>query len=175
MTDSPPETVFWTHGTSLVTETHEHVSSDGRFGWGADVSIAPGQFAWFHLPIPISAPQKHLNVMIHEVYIEFSVEGGLLRAVDVYDGAAKIQDFGGLTVQGNFTGGIQGQNTFKLSKPHQMRSGLGVSLNFSASIGFDSKIPPSRIIVSAGGALVGFNEIFFPPKIGQQVDKVFTG
>lgn len=137
--------------------------------------MSPGQFAWFHLPIPISAPQKNLNVMIHEVYLEFSVDGGLLRAVDVYDGATKIQDFGGLTLQGKFTGGIQSQNTFKLSKSHQMRSGLGVSLNFSASIGFDSKIPPSRIIVSAGGAHVGFNEILVPPIFGQKVAKVVTG
>jgi hypothetical protein len=172
MTDSPPATVFWAHGTSLVTETHEHVSSDGRFGWGADLSVSPGQFAWFHLPIPISAPQKNLDVMIHEVYIEFSVDGALLRAVDIYDGATKIQDFGGLTTKGDFTGGIQSQNTFTLSKPHQMRSALGVSLNFSASIGFDSKIPPSRIIVSAGGALVGFNELVVPPIFGQKVAKV---
>jgi hypothetical protein len=172
MTDSPPETVFWTHGTTLVTETHEHVSRDGRFGWGADVSVSPGQFAWFHLPIPISAPQKNLNVMIHEVYIEFSVDGGLLRAVDIYDGETKLQDFGNLTLTGNFTGGIQSQNTFTLSKPHQMRSGLGVSLNFSASVGFDTTIPPSRIIVSAGGALVGFNEIFLPPILVQKAAKV---
>jgi hypothetical protein len=171
MTDTPPETIFWAHGTSLVTETHEHVSSDGRFGWGADLSVSPGQFAWFHLPIPISAPQKNFDVMIQEVYIEFSVDGAQLRAVDIYDGGTMVQDFGGLTTTGNFTGGIQSQNTFTLSKPHQMRSALGVSLNFSAAIGLDSTIPPSRIVVSAGGALVGFNELGVSPILGQKVAK----
>jgi hypothetical protein len=152
------KSTIWVHGTSLVTETHEHVPDDGRYGWGADVSVQPGKAAWFHLSVPIAVPSDAIGVDVHEVYVKFKAEGGSLRSVHIYDGSTPVHAINDLQVEGEFRSQITAQNTFGLPQPHTLRSGLGISLWFIASIGFDTQIPPSRFIVAAAGALVQINE-----------------
>jgi hypothetical protein len=151
-TEPMSESIFWVHGTSLVTETYEHVFEDGRYGWGADVSVLPGKDSWFHLPIPIAVPAESAGVDIREVYVRFHAEAGSLRSVHIYDGSTKVHEFNDLHREGEFRTDITSQNTFSLPRPHTLRSGLGISLWFIASSGFDTEIPPSRFIVASAGA-----------------------
>jgi hypothetical protein len=46
---------------------------------------------------------------------------------------------------------LDGQNTFNLSTPHIVAWGIGISFFFVASIGFDTAIPPARLILGAAG------------------------
>ncbi|MFE1744054.1 hypothetical protein [Coleofasciculus sp. H7-2] len=46
---------------------------------------------------------------------------------------------------------LDGVNTFNLTNPHTVIFGIGVSFLFIADIGFDSAIPPSRLILASSG------------------------
>jgi hypothetical protein len=122
----------------------------GHFGWGADMQIAPGKECWFHIPLPTPVIPNNSQSSLVRVFLMFEAEQGSIRSVHVYDGSSKVQEFNGLHLEGEHRFSIDGVNTFNLAKPHGSLFGIGVSFLFSA-IGFDSAIPPSRLIVASAG------------------------
>ena len=132
-------------------ENPENLKRSGHFGWGADMQIAPGKDSWFHVPLPTPVIPMNTQSSLVRVFLMFEAEQGSIRNVHIYDGSAKVQEFNNLDLTGNHRSAIDNVNTFNLANPHGMLFGIGVSFLFSASIGFDSPIPPSRLIVASAG------------------------
>ncbi|ADB38697.1 DUF6623 family protein [Spirosoma linguale] len=142
----------WIQGNALTVESPELLNRIGHFGWGADMSLKPGKGSWFHIPIPSPVLVPEGRTKIQRFFLLFDAEGGSIRNVHLYDGSAKIQEFNNLLLTGEHRVSIDAQNGFTLSAPHVVAFGIGISFFFIADIGFDSAIPPSRLIVgSAGG------------------------
>ncbi len=124
----------WVHGNALTVETPEHLAHVGHFGWGADMAIL-----------------NDVRTNLHRVFLLFDSVSGSIRNVHVYDGSAKVQEFNDLFLQGEHRLALDGQNTFNLAHPHTVVWGIGISFYFIASIGFDTTIPPARLILGAAG------------------------
>jgi hypothetical protein len=141
----------WVHGNALTVETPEHLARVGHFGWGADMAIQPGKDSWFHIPLPTPVIVNDVRTTLHRVFLLFDSVSGSIRNVHVYDGSAKVQEFNGLFLEGEHRLALDGQNTFNLASPHTVAWGIGISFYFIADIGFDSAIPPARLILGAAG------------------------
>jgi hypothetical protein len=141
----------WVHGNALTVENPENLNRIGHFGWGADMSVKPGKASWFHVALPTPVIVSDVRSSLIRVFLMFESEQGSIRNVHVYDGSFKIQEFNGLMSEGEHRLGLDGMNTFNLAHPHSVAFGIGVSFFFIASIGFDSTIPPSRLILASAG------------------------
>jgi hypothetical protein len=142
----------WVHGTALTVEQPENLNRVGHFGWGADMGIVPGKSSWFHVPLPTPVILNGSRSSLLRVFLLFETEQGSIRNVHVYDGSGKVQEFNNLFLSGEHRINLDGENTFNLAQPHSVAWGIGVSFFFVAEIGFDSSIPPPRLILgSAGG------------------------
>ncbi|KAJ9661771.1 hypothetical protein H2198_001736 [Neophaeococcomyces mojaviensis] len=142
----------WTHGNALTVESPENLNRVGHNGWGADMSVKAGKSSWFHIPVPTPVIVGDVRSQFQKFFLLFSADGGQIREVHIYDGSSKIQEFNGLNLAGEHRLSLDGANTFNLSTPHVVRWGIGITFAFTASIGFDSQIPPSRLIVASAGA-----------------------
>lgn len=148
----------WVHGNALTVESPENLTRVGHFAWGADMQIKPGKSSWFHIPIPTPVIVDDVRTTVQRVFLLFSSEWGSIRHVHVTDGSFKIQEFEDLSLDGEHRSSLDGQNMFILAQPHKVRWGIGISFFYTAAIGFDTPLPPSRLILgSAGGD-------FFTPK-----------
>ncbi len=142
----------WIHGNALTVEQPENLSRVGHFGWGADMAIVAGKSSWFHVPLPTPVILNGSRASLLRVFLMFETEQGSIRNVHVYDGSSKVQEFNGLLLKGEHRINLDAENTFNLAQPHSVAYGIGVSFFFVADIGFDSNIPPPRLILgSAGG------------------------
>jgi hypothetical protein len=142
----------WVHGNALTVESPENLARVGHFGWGADMQIKPGKASWFHIPLPTPVIVGDKRTNAQRVFLLFRSDSGSIRNVHVYDGSSKVQEFNGLVLGGEHRLALDGQNTFNLAHPHNVAWGMGISFFFVADIGFDTTIPPSRLILgSAGG------------------------
>lgn len=141
----------WVHGNALTVESPENLNRVGHFGWGADMSVKPGKESWFHIALPTPVIVSDVRSNLIRVFLMFESELGSIRNVHVYDGSFKIQEFNDLMSEGEHRLGLDGMNTFNLAQPHSVAFGIGVSFFFIASIGFDSAIPPSRLILASAG------------------------
>jgi hypothetical protein len=141
----------WVHGNALTVESPENLNRVGHFGWGADMSVKPGQASWFHIALPTPVIVSDVRSSLIRVFLLFESEQGSIRNVHVYDGSFKIQELNDLLSEGEHRLGLDGLNTFDLAQPHSVAFGIGVSFFFIANIGFDSAIPPSRLIVASAG------------------------
>lgn len=143
----------WTHGNALTVENPENLAKVGHFGWGADMLVQPGKASWFHIPLPTPVIVNDVRTKVQKLFVMFRTDpgGGQIRNVHVYDGSGKVQEFNGLHLSGEHRGALDGQNTFNLSAPHTVVWGMGISFFFQASVGIDSPIPPSRMIVASAG------------------------
>ena len=141
----------WVHGTALTVENPENLIRIGHFGWGADMQIAPGKASWFHVPLPTPVIPNGTQSSLLRVFLMFETEQGSIRNVHVFDGSSRVQEFNDLHLTGEHRFGIDSVNTFNLLQPHGSLFGIGVSFLFVADIGFDSAIPPSRLILASAG------------------------
>ena len=141
----------WVHGNALTVENPENLKRIGHLGWGADMQIAPGKASWFHIPLPTPVIPNGTQSSLLRVFLMFETEQGSIRNVHVYDGSVKVQAFDDLLLTGDHLHSIDSVNTFNLLKPHSSLFGIGVSFLFIADIGFDSAIPPSRLVVASAG------------------------
>jgi hypothetical protein len=141
----------WVHGNALTVENPENLNRVGHFGWGADMQVKPGKSSWFHiaLPTPVIVSDSRSNLI--RVFLMFESEQGSIRNVHVYDGSFKVQEFNDLLITGEHRLSLDSVNTFNLANPHTVILGIGVSLLYIADIGFDSTIPPSRLILASAG------------------------
>lgn len=142
----------WVHGNALVLENPEYVARVGHYGWGADMQVKPGKGAWFHVALPTPVIVGDVRARLLRVFLLFDAEVGSIRQVTVWDGSSPIQEFTDLFATGEHRRGPDRANTFNLTNPHSVAFGVGISFYFVASIGFDSLIPPSRLIVGSAGA-----------------------
>jgi hypothetical protein len=141
----------WVHGNALTVETPGNLSFVGHFGWGADMQILPGKESWFHIPLPTPVITGDIRSQVQRLFLLFRSDSGSIRNVHIYDGSSKVQEFNGLFLEGEHRTSLDGQNTFDLSSPHAVIFGMGISFLFIADIGFDSAIPPPRLIVASAG------------------------
>ncbi|EON69767.1 hypothetical protein W97_09030 [Coniosporium apollinis CBS 100218] len=141
----------WTHGNALTVESPENLNRVGHQGWGADMSVKAGKSSWFHIALPTPVIVDDVRTKLTKVFLLFSGEGGQIREVHVYDGSSKVQEFKQLFLSGEHRLALDGANTFNLATPHTVVWGIGITFSFTASIGFDSQIPPSRLILAAAG------------------------
>jgi hypothetical protein len=143
----------WIHGNALTVESPENLARVGHFGWGADMAITPGKNSWFHIPIPTPVIVGDKRATVQKLFLLFRVDpgSGEIRNIHIYDGSAKVQEFNGLSFNGEHRTALDGQNTFNLSQPHTVAFGMGISFFFQAAIGIDSPIPPARLIVASAG------------------------
>jgi hypothetical protein len=144
----------WVHGNALTVESPQSLSRVGHFGWGADMLIKPGQASWFHIPLPTPVIVGDVRAALQRVFLLFKSEPGVgeIRNVHVYDGSSKPQEFNDLRLSGEHRLGLDGENRFDLASPHTVVWGVGISFFFQASIGFDSPVPASQLIVASAGA-----------------------
>jgi hypothetical protein len=84
------------------------------------------------------------------VFFLFEAFGGRFDMVHVWDGSTRLQRFDGLNLSGKHLA-VDGVNRFDLSTSRPVGRGIGVSARFIAPIGFDTPIPPTRVIVGATG------------------------
>ena len=141
----------WVHGTALTVENPENLIRIGHFGWGADMQIAPGKASWFHVPLPTPVIPNGTQSSLLRVFLMFETEQGSIRNVHVFDGSSRVQEFNDLHLTGDHLRSLDSVNTFNLLQPHGSLFGIGVSFLFIADIGFDSAIPPSRLILASAG------------------------
>lgn len=142
----------WTHGNALTVESPENLNRVGHSGWGADMSVKPGKSSWFHIALPTPVIVGDIRSQFQKFFLMFDGQGGRIQEVHVYDGSFKIQEFKGLQLNGEHRLSLEGANTFNLTAPHSVALGIGITFLFTADIGFDSPIPPSRLILAAAGA-----------------------
>lgn len=144
----------WVHGNALTVESPGNLARVGHFGWGADMAIQPGKGSWFHIPLPTPVIVGDVRAQLLRVFLMFSSDPGAgeIRNVHVYDGSSKPQEFNDLHLEGDHRGGLDGANTFNLSNPHTVAWGIGVTFFYQAAIGFDTQIPPARLILASAGA-----------------------
>jgi hypothetical protein len=141
----------WVHGNALTVESPENLARVGHFGWGADMAIQPGKGSWFHIPLPTPVIVNDVRTKLQRVFLLFDAVSGSIRNVHVYDGSSKLQEFNNLLFEGEHRLALDGQNTFNLATPHTVAWGIGISFFFIADIGFDTSIPPARLILGAAG------------------------
>jgi uncharacterized protein DUF6623 len=141
----------WVHGNALTVENSENLNRVGHFGWGADMAVKPGKGSWFHIALPTPVILSNVRSSLIRVFLMFESEQGSIRNVHVYDGSFKVHEFNDLLIEGEHRLALDGMNTFNLANPHSVAFGIGVSFFFIASIGFDSAIPPSRLILASAG------------------------
>jgi len=141
----------WIHGTALTVENPENLNRVGHFGWGADMEVKHGRSSWFHIALPTPVIVAGARSKLIRVFLMFKSEVGSIRNVHVYDGPSKVQEFNNLLSTGEHLSSLDPVNTFNLTSPHTVIFGIGVSFLYTADIGFDSAIPPSRLIVSSAG------------------------
>lgn len=142
----------WVHGNALTVESPANLDRVGHFGWGADMQIKPGKGSWFHIALPTPVILADSGTKLERVFLMFKTSSGEIRNVHVYDGSTKIKEFNDLLFEGDHLLTIDDRSRFELPEPHAVFTGIGISFFFQASIGFDSAIPPPRLIVgSAGG------------------------
>ena len=115
------------------------------------MAIKPGQSSWFHIPLPTPVITADGRSALERVFVMFRTESCSIRAVHVYDGSSKVQEFNDLFASGEHRTGLDAQNTFELSAPHTVAFGIGISFFVIADIGFDSPIGDGRLIVASGG------------------------
>ena len=155
----------WIHGNALTIESPimfefnydtEKMEEIGRFvltpsGPGAWVDAERGgEVSWFHLPIPtINANVAVERYKLLHVFLLFWCEHAHIREVHVYDGSDKINEFKGVSLQGNYLVKLK-KNTFHFVEPHQVKSGISISFLFTANYAED--LPHRRLLVAAAGA-----------------------
>ena len=144
-------TAMWVHGTALAVESPENLAGNGRFGWGADIDVKPGKSTWMHIQVPTPVLVGGVQARLLRVFFLFETFGGRFSEVHVFDGGKKVKEFKGLSLSGKHRAGVDGVNKFDLPTPHKVFLGIGVTALFTADIGFDTSIPPTRLIVSAAG------------------------
>jgi hypothetical protein len=117
------------------------------------MGIRPGKGCWFHIPVPTPVIVGDKRTTIQKLFLLFEtpVGQGEIRNVHIYDGSAKVQEFNGLHLSGAHRTGLDAQNTFNLSAAHTVIFGMGISFFYQAAIGFDSPIPPARLIIGTAG------------------------
>jgi|SRR6476661_1166229 hypothetical protein len=141
----------WVHGTALTVEAPQNLDRVGYFGWGADMQIRPGKSSWFHIPLPTPVITHDVRTTLERVFILFKTDSGSIRNVHVYDGSAKVHEFNDLLLAGEHRINLDNENRFDLPEPHVVAFGIGISFFYQADIGFDSAIPPPRLIVATAG------------------------
>ncbi len=141
----------WVHGNAVTVENPENCVAIGHYGWGGDVALIPGKASWFHLPLPTPVITAEGRTRVQRFFVMFSAENCQVRAVHIYDGSTKVQEFNDLHPEGDHRTGLDGANTFDLASPHTVLWGMGISFFVQASIGFDTPIT-TRFIVASGGA-----------------------
>jgi hypothetical protein len=143
----------WVHGNAVTVESPENLARVGHFGWGGDMAINPGKSSWFHIPLPTPVIVGDTRTQLVRVFVLFESKPGegSIRNVHVYDGSAKVQEFNDLHLEGAHRTGLDGQNTFTLAAPHSVAFGIGISFFYQASVGIDSPVPPSRLIIGTAG------------------------
>ena len=146
---------MWTHGNALTVENPGSLDRVGHFGWGADMAVKPGQSSWFHIPLATPVIVGDVRTQVQILFLMFDAESGSIRNVHIYDGSGKVQEFNDLLISGEHRTALDGLNTFKLSEPHTVVWGMGISFFFVADIGFDTRIPAARLIVSSAGGDFG--------------------
>ncbi len=142
----------WVHGSALNVESPENLNRVGHNGWGADMSVKPGKSSWFHIAVPTPVIVGDVRSQFSKFFLLFEASGGRVQEVHVYDGSVKIQEFKELNFTGPHRVSLDGANTFNLSAAHSVSWGIGITFSFTADIGFDSQIPPSRLILASAGA-----------------------
>ena len=115
------------------------------------MSVKPGKSSWFHIALPTPVIVGDVRSQLQKVFLLFDGQGGQIHEVHVYDGSSKVQEFKGLNLSGEHRLSLDGANTFNLATPHTVIWGIGITFSFTADIGFDSSIPPSRLILGAAG------------------------
>ena len=141
----------WVHGSALNCESPVNMNLVGHNGWGAEMSAKPGKSSWFHIAIPTPVIVADVRAQFSKFFLLFEASGGRIQEVHIYDGAFKIQEFKDLNRAGPHRLGLDGANTFVLSAPHSVAFGIGITFSFTADIGFDSQIPPSRLTLASAG------------------------
>jgi hypothetical protein len=141
----------WIHGNALTVENPGSLDRVGHFGWGADMAIKPGQNSWFHIPLATPVIVGDVRANVQRLFLMFDATSGSIRAVHIYDGSGKVQEFNNLMLTGEHRTALDSSNTIDLSTPHTVVWGMGMSFFFVADIGFDTRIPDARLIVSSAG------------------------
>ncbi len=141
----------WVHGNDLTVETPTNLDRVGHFGWGADMQIKLGKGSWFHIALPTPVIVAGVRTKLERVFLMFKADSGDIRNVHVYDGSFKVKEFNDLHSTGEHRTALDGLNTFNLPTPHEVVFGIGISFFFQGSIGFDSAIPPPRLILASAG------------------------
>ena len=143
----------WTHGNSVVVENPENFSSIQRFGWGTDLLFIPGKSSWCHIPIPTPVIMNDQRANVQNLFLLFQSNRGegSIRQVHIWDASIPVQQFNDLHLDGDHRG-LDASGTFTLSNPHQVLFGMSISFRFQASIGIDSRVPPSLLRITSAGA-----------------------
>ena len=168
----------WIHGNALTIETPLNTHpDDGRIigqyilshlGKGAEVKVEGSKrSSWMHLPIPtIFEPVSRFErVNLIRVSLLFECSDASIENVHIYDGFEIIEEFNGLHTEGSFLKKGLYENTFKLTKPHQMKSGVGLSFNYESHTAFDRManerpLKPLLFVAAAGAEFEISNIIF---------------
>lgn len=67
---------MWMHGTALAVESPEHLASNGRFGWGGDLQVQPGQSTWMHIQVPTPVLVGGVQARLLRAFFLFETFGG---------------------------------------------------------------------------------------------------
>jgi hypothetical protein len=145
-------TAMWAHGNSLIVESPGFLASEGHPAWGTELRVIPGEGTWLHMPLPTPVfIQDGGRAKLFRVFLLFETRvGGAIRAVHIFDGATKIFESPPLLLDGSHLG-IDSLNTFTLPTAREVFAGINIAFFFQASIGFDTVIPPSELLVAAAG------------------------
>ena len=128
-------------------------------GWrracGAFFRLVPHRDNWFHIAIPTPVLVEDRRAGLDRVMALFRIDNGFLQRVLVFDGPNPIFDsastLGALHVSGDqLRGRVDNANVFHVDHDG-INSGIGFSLNFSASQDPQDQAPADLYIASAGG------------------------
>lgn len=118
-----------------------------RFGWGSQFEFYGIEWFHFAIPTPVIFGGKHSTLDKAFILYE-TLLGAKVKALHIYDGLEKIQEFNGLNYTGDHSYGLDVHNTW-IIKPVHIRFGLGLSVEVDFGE-FTPNDMPGILFTSAG-------------------------
>jgi hypothetical protein len=151
----------WVHGNTLAVERPGDVVVQ-RWGWGTELRThtSPSPSTWCHIAIPTPVIINDARMKVQNLFLLF--ETGQHASIDnihIYDGPDKIAAWDVVAGSnysarrsGHHSKSIDGQNTFVLPAPHEVRFGLSISFTFIAVAQSAWNDPEARLLITTAGA-----------------------
>lgn len=130
----PIKAATWVHGTIAEAEFPDRLTEIQRKGGGTTFLAKAGTTNWFHIPITTPVildgvrPQLTKIFVLYQAGSDSMITKPHITSLHIYDGKNKVKSFDGIDLSGDHSGVLDASNTWHISPPLTIYSGLGISV-----------------------------------------------